>query len=56
MLAVVGIVVGSLGFSESCSSELTAKLVPAIGAIPGLVTAWIGRFRQGDVTLAGFKR
>lgn len=39
-------------FSESCSSEITQQL-PLIG---GAIVAWIGRVRQGDVNIFGFKQ
>ena len=52
LIALLVPLIGYLGFTEACSSEITNFLLP----IPGLVIAWIGRVRQGDVTLAGFKK
>lgn len=54
LVAVVGVVLGSI-FSQSCSQEIIGKLLPVIAALPGVITAWIGRYRAGGVTLAGFK-
>lgn len=41
-----------LGFSETCAGEITS-IVPML---PGALLAWWGRFRQGDITLGGFKK
>ena len=43
---------GALGFSEQCANE--AVLVGL--SLPGLLTAWVGRIRQGDVNVFGFKK
>ena len=52
LLAIAIPVLGSLGFSEICANE-----VVMVGlSLPGLITAWIGRVRQGDVTILGFKK
>jgi ABC-type uncharacterized transport system permease subunit len=56
LAGVAGILLVQYGFSDSCSSEITAKLLPLIGAFPGLATAWIGRYRAGGVTFGGFKK
>ncbi len=56
LIAVGGLLLVQFGFSDSCSNEILAQVSPIIGALPGIVTAWIGRFRQGDVTLGGFKK
>lgn len=55
VVALAGLLVAQLGFSEACTNEVVDKFVPVIGALPGLIAAWIGRFRQGDVTPLGFK-
>lgn len=56
LVGVAGILLVQYGFSDSCSSEITNKLLPLIGALPGFVTAWVGRVRAGGVTFAGFKK
>lgn len=56
LVGVIGIIIAQVGFSDSCSVEVVDKLIPLIGALPGLVTAWIGRWRQGDVSPIGFKK
>lgn len=50
-----GTYVGTL-FSEECTTEIMAKLTPIIGALPGLVVAWIGRFKAGGITPLGMRR
>lgn len=54
--AVAGIFLVQFGFSDTCSNEVITKLLPVIGALPGVATAWIGRWRKGDITLGGFKK
>ena len=44
------------GFTDQCSNEITAKVLPYVSALPGLVAAYFGRVRHGDVTLGGFKK
>jgi hypothetical protein len=56
LVAVVGALIAQFGFSESCSSELMAKLSPVIGMIPGAILSMIGRYRLGGVTPLGFKK
>lgn len=41
-----------LGFTESCSNEIVNVGLPLLGG----AVAWFGRFRKGDVTVAGFKK
>lgn len=44
--------IASLGFSDVCANE-----VWQIGlTLPGILIAWIGRIRQGDVNLLGVKQ
>lgn len=56
LLAVVGTFVVQLGFSDSCSTELTQKIVDFTPLVIGSVTAWIGRFKAGGVTMGGWKK
>jgi len=56
LVAVVGTLVVQLGFSDSCSNEITQKLVDYAPLVIGGITAWIGRFRAGGVTMAGFRK
>lgn len=42
----------NIGFSDGCANEVVAFLMP----LPGIITAWIGRVRQGDVTILGAKK
>lgn len=42
----------NVGFSESCSNEITGILLPMI---PGVITAVFGRVRAGGVNMFGFK-
>jgi len=52
LVAIAGLLLGKIGFSEACSNEIVE-----IGfAAPGLLMAWIGRVRQGDVNILGFKK
>ena len=55
LLMLGGTYVGTL-FSEECTTEIMAKLTPIIGALPGLVVAWIGRFKAGGITPLGMRR
>ena len=50
--AVVGTLLVQFGFSESCSNEIVQVAPTLIGS----VIAWIGRYRHGDVTIAGFRK
>lgn len=36
-------------------SELV-EVLSAIVSVAGIVISWVGRYRQGDVTLGGFKK
>jgi hypothetical protein len=55
-LSVGGILLVQFGFSENCSSEILAKVLPLIGAAPGLVMAYIARIAKGDVKLSGVRK
>lgn len=52
LVAVVGTILVKLGFSEACSNELIAN---APGAV-GILMAWVGRVRQGDVNFLGVRK
>ena len=58
-LTIVGILVMvggtflvELGFTESCSGEISSKIPLIIGGI----TAWIGRYKAGGISVGGFKK
>lgn len=58
LVAVVGTFLVQAGFSESCTSEIVDKaplLLEKVPLIVGGLMAWIGRYRVGGVTLAGFR-
>lgn len=40
---------------EVTSDEAT-NLITAVLMVVGLVSSWLGRFRQGDITVSGFKK
>lgn len=56
IIAGAGSLVVSFGLSESCSSEILAKISPFLGTVPGLAWAYIARLRMGGVNLAGFRK
>lgn len=56
LIAFAGITLVQFGFSDSCSNEIVAKLAPIMGALPGLLTVYIGRLAKGDVKLSGVKK
>lgn len=47
--------VDSLGFTENCATEVTAKVTEYAPLLIGGVMAWWGRVRVGDVSSLGFK-
>lgn len=47
---------GQWGFSDACSQEIMGIGVPYFLSIPGLLVAYLGRVRQGDVNLFGAYR
>jgi hypothetical protein len=59
---IVGLIVTLVGgyvgtqLSESCSTEVMAKLSPVIGMLPGVIVSWVGRWRKGDITPLGFRK
>lgn len=53
LAAFVGLIVTQTGwFTDGCAGEVTNLIVPSLG----LVAAWLGRWRVGDITLAGFRK
>ena len=56
LVVVVGIGVAQFGFSEACSGEITEKMVPILGAAPGLIYGYLARLSKGDVKLSGIKK
>jgi hypothetical protein len=48
--------VNTLGISDACSNELTAKAVEYAPMAIGIPMAWIGRVRHGDITMGGWKK
>lgn len=52
LVVILPILIQGLGFTESCAGEI-ATIAPTL---PGLIMAWIGRYRKGDITVAGFKK
>jgi len=56
LVAVGGILLVQFGFSEQCSGEITSKLLPLAGALPGLAAVYFGRLSKGDVHLSGVKK
>ena len=51
LVAVAGTLLTQV-FTEGCSEEIISNIPLVIGGM----TAWIGRFRKGDVTPLGFRR
>ena len=47
--------IGEWGFSEACSTEIIGIGTDKLLMLPGLVLAWYGRFRQGDINVLGAK-
>lgn len=52
LVAVVGSLLIKFGFSEACSNEIISLSPVLVGG----VMSWIGRWRKGDITLAGFRK
>lgn len=55
LVSVAGLFLVQYGFTEACSGEIMSKIGPILGALPGLVLAWIGRVRAGGVNALGVK-
>lgn len=47
--------VGEWGFTDACATEVVGVGVDKLLMVPGLVIAWYGRFRQGDINVLGRK-
>lgn len=43
-------------FGVNIASEELEKLLTAAAVLVGIIVAWIGRYRQGDLTPAGFRK
>ena len=59
-LTQVGVYVSIIGFAVqffklNIGSEEITQAVTAVITLVGLGTAWYGRYRRGDLTIAGFK-
>lgn len=55
--AFAGVIVWAFHFFKiSVSADEVVQAIGAIVTITGIVTSWIGRYRQGDITVAGFKK
>ena len=52
LIAVVGTILVRFGFSEVCANEMVANVRLVVGG----AISWYGRWRQGDITLGGFKK
>lgn len=40
------------GFSDGCANELSQ----VAASLPGIITAWYGRVRQGDIDVLGVRK
>ena len=56
VMIVGSVLVDTLGFTESCATEMTAKITEYIPLVVGGAMAWWGRVRMGGVTLLGRKK
>jgi hypothetical protein len=56
IVAVVGAGVASFGLSDSCSTEIMAKLAPILGMIPGVAFSWWARVKIGGVSKLGLRK
>lgn len=56
VVAVLGSIIVTFGFSESCSNEILAKITPLVPVVIGGVMSWVGRKRIGGVSNIGFKK
>ncbi len=53
LVACAGSLIAIFGFSDSCSSEIMAKIVPFLGMLPGIAYAWFHRVKNTDVQPVG---
>ena len=57
VVAVLGpILVGSLGFTEGCSNEITGSVVTYIPVLIGGIMSWIGGVKGKAITPLGAKK
>lgn len=56
LISVGGVLLGSFGLSDNCSSEIMSKLAPVLAGLPGAIIAWYGRIKAGGVTVGGFRK
>lgn len=54
--AVVGSIVVTFGLTDSCSNEIVEKVAPLIPVIGGGIMSYIGRLKNGNVNVLGFKK
>lgn len=53
----IGLIVTALSLVfKDISPEALNTTVTTIVTIIGLIVAWYGRYRQGDITILGFKK
>lgn len=55
LVSVLGSLLVAFGLTESCSSEIVAKIMPLLPVIVGGGMSYVGRQRLGGVTPLGFK-
>lgn len=55
-VAAAGSLLVGFGFTDSCSNEIVAKVLPLLGALPGLVTVYVNRYLKKDVNALGVKK
>lgn len=56
LIAGAGSLVVSIGFSDTCSNEILAKVSPFIGTLPGLIFAWVSHVTGQNLTFLGKKK
>lgn len=56
IVAVGGSLLVQFGFTDGCSSEILAKIMPLLPVVVGGGMSYVGRVRMGDVTALGFKK
>lgn len=53
--AFAGIVLATY-FSESCTNEILAQVMPILSTMPGLAVTYFARLSKGDVNAFGAKK
>ena len=53
-VALIGFFLGL--FKVNIATEEIGKFVEAAMILIGLIVSWVGRYRQGDLTLLGFRK